>query len=93
MSGITNWLVENQVQISLWVFTWIALVGSYYNATMRCKLSYILWFVSNFFFLGHNFRIGEIQQGVLYTVLLITSVVGIKNTIHQKGWFSRSQVN
>ena len=79
-------------EIVLWLFTGIALLGSYFNATMRVKLSYFLWFVSNFFFLWHNFHVGELQQGILFAFYLFTSIVGIKNTYKQEGWLTRSSV-
>jgi hypothetical protein len=88
-----NWLAEHGMQILLWGFTAIALMGSYYNATMRCKLSYALWFLSNFFFSWHNFCIGEIQQCVLYIFLLLTSIVGFRNTMRQKGWLLRASID
>jgi hypothetical protein len=92
MSNVTNWLVGNQAQIVLWVFMIIALAGAYYNATMRCKLSYILWLFTNSFFVWHNFSIGEIQQGLMYGVYFFLAIVGTKNTIHQKALFSRASI-
>jgi multisubunit Na+/H+ antiporter MnhB subunit len=80
------------MQIVLWIFMGIALVGSYYNATMRCKLSYILWLFSNLFFVWHNLSIGEIQQGLMYGVYFILAIIGMKNSIHQKGWFRRASM-
>jgi hypothetical protein len=93
MSDIMNWLVENQSEIILWFFTVMALLGSYFNATMRWKLSYMIWFWSNFYFVWHNFAIGEKQQGTLFVFYLITAVLGIRSTIHQKGWLKRASID
>jgi len=79
-------------EMMLWAFTIVALAGSYFNATMRVKLSYALWFTSNFFFLWHNFQVHELQQGVLFAFYLFTSIVGLKNTYKQKGWLTRTSV-
>ncbi|UPA28637.1 MAG: hypothetical protein LW808_001020 [Verrucomicrobiota bacterium] len=91
MNEVYYWFQEH-IQAVIWTFTAIALLGSYFNATTRFKLSYVLWLGSNFFFVWHNFRIGEVQQCVLYLVYLYTAILGLKNTYHQKGWFERSSL-
>lgn len=87
-----GWLCTHGLQVTLWFFTIVALLGSYFNATMRCKLSYVLWLGSNVFFLWHNFRVGEVQQGVLFAFYLYTAILGIKNTYHQEGWLKRGSL-
>jgi hypothetical protein len=71
----------------------IALMGSYYNATMRLKLSYALWLLTNAVLVWHNFHIGERQQCILYAVYLYTAIVGIKNTQRHKGWLTPASLN
>ncbi|MDR1366819.1 MAG: hypothetical protein LBJ13_02855 [Puniceicoccales bacterium] len=92
MSGTMNWFPESLRQIILWVVMVIALLGSYYNATMRLKLSYVLWLFTNVVLVWHNFCIGEHQQCILYAVYLYTAIIGIRNTIYQKGWLSRTVI-
>jgi hypothetical protein len=84
-----NWFRENLTQIVLWIVMVVALLGAYYNATMRLKLSYMIWLVTDAALVWHNFCIGEWQQCILYVVYFCTVVLGIRNTIHQKGWLSR----
>ncbi|MDR2807240.1 MAG: hypothetical protein LBB11_03740 [Puniceicoccales bacterium] len=81
-----NWLTENLMEIVLWSCATLALVGSYYNATARYKLSYVLWLIIDLFFIWHNYRIGEKQQCALYVFYFIIAIIGLKNTIHHKGW-------
>jgi hypothetical protein len=71
------------------VFVIIALLGSICNATMRVKLSYVLWLVSNVFLACYNFCIREYSQAFLFGAYLITSMIGLKNSIGDEGWFSR----
>jgi hypothetical protein len=92
MSDTMNWFSESLTQIILWIVMIVALLGSYYNATMRLKLSYVLWLLTNGVLVWHNFRIGECQQCILYAVYLYTAIIGIKNTIHQKGWLSQTLI-
>jgi hypothetical protein len=69
------------------LFIAIALLGSFYNATFRMKLSYTLWLISNVYLCIHNFTIGEYSQAFLFGAYLITTLVGIKNTYKDNGWF------
>jgi hypothetical protein len=71
------------------VFVVIALIGSILNAMMRIKLSYVFWLVSNVFLVAHNLRIGEHSQAFLFGAYLITSIIGLKNSIGDNGWFSK----
>jgi hypothetical protein len=72
----------------VFVFVIIALTGSVCNSMMRIKLSYMLWLVSNMFFVVYNFHIGERSQAFMYSVYIITGIVGLKNSIGD-GWFSK----
>jgi hypothetical protein len=92
MSDTMNWFPEDITQIILWVVMAVALLGSYYNATMRLKLSYVLWLLTNGVLVWHNFCIGERQQCILYAVYSYTAILGVRNTFHQKGWLSRTVV-
>ena len=71
------------------VFVGIALLGSFYNATLRMKLSYVLWMISNVYLCTHNLLIKEYSQAFLLGAYLITSMIGMKNTWHDKDWFCR----
>ncbi|MDR1891347.1 MAG: hypothetical protein LBQ23_04235 [Puniceicoccales bacterium] len=68
-------------------FVGIALLGSFYNATLRMKLSYVLWLISNIYLCVHNFTIKEYSQAFLFGAYLITTFIGIKNTYKDKNWF------
>jgi hypothetical protein len=68
-------------------FVGVAIAGSFYNATLRIKLSYAMWLASNTFLCAYNLFIGEYAQGLLFGVNLITTLVGIKNTYGDKYWF------
>jgi nicotinamide riboside transporter PnuC len=72
----------------VFAFVVIALIGSVSNSMMRIKLSYVLWIVSNVFFVIHNFRIGEHSQAFMYAIYLVTGVTGLRNSIGD-GWFSK----
>ena len=73
------------------IFVGIALLGSFYNATLRMKLSYVLWMISNIYLCVHNFCIKEYSQAFLFGAYLITSAIGMKNTWHDKSWFGRRE--
>lgn len=73
------------------IFVAIALLGSFYNATLRMKLSYVLWMGSNVCLCIHNFLIKEYSQAFLFGAYLITSIIGIKNTWYDKSWFGRRE--
>ncbi|MDR2377565.1 MAG: hypothetical protein LBD54_02315 [Puniceicoccales bacterium] len=80
-------------QLLAWVFNpyacWVAvvwsLIGSYFNATMRIKLSYIIWLPSNIYLVIYNIRIGQSAQGVLFSFYLFFNLIGLKNTFGSKG--------
>ncbi|MDR2436383.1 MAG: hypothetical protein LBD33_03705 [Puniceicoccales bacterium] len=72
----------------VFAFVIIALIGSVSNCMMRIKLSYVLYVVSNVFFVIHNFRIGERSQAFMYVVYFVTGVIGLRNSIGD-GWFSK----
>ena len=72
----------------VFTFVIIALVGSVYNSMMRIKLSYVLYCISNVFFVVHNFRIGERSQAFMYVIYFVTAVIGLRNSIGD-GWFSK----
>ncbi|MDR2200763.1 MAG: hypothetical protein LBN94_01455 [Puniceicoccales bacterium] len=86
MNNIANWFPESVTQLILWIVMVIALMGSYFNATMRMRLSYLLWLLTNTVLVWHNFCIGERQQCVLYAVYLYTAILGLRNTKHHKSW-------
>ncbi|MDR1433524.1 MAG: hypothetical protein LBI61_04310 [Puniceicoccales bacterium] len=65
----------------------ISLVGSFYNATLRLKLSYVLWLISNVCLCAHNFAIGEYAQAFMFGALLIMTFIGLRSTIRDKYWF------
>lgn len=83
----TNWNV-----IVTWIMTFFALLGAYYNATMRCKLSYAIWLLTNGYFVWHNYVISEYPQCVMFSFYLIIAIIGIKNTIKQPGWLTKGNL-
>ncbi|MDR2735581.1 MAG: hypothetical protein LBB20_01935 [Puniceicoccales bacterium] len=76
------------VKILTWISVIISLWGSYLNATLRLKLCYVLWLFSNIFLLIHNALIKEYAQATMYTIYLMITFIGIKNTIKDEGWLS-----
>jgi hypothetical protein len=70
-------------------FVAVALVGSFFNATLRMKLSYVLWLISNTYLCVHNFAIGEHAQSFLFGAYLITTFIGLRNTYKDPHWFRR----
>jgi hypothetical protein len=71
-----------------WIMVFSALLGAYYNATLRFKLSYVIWVTSNLYLMIHNFRIHESAQATMYVVYLVINIIGLKNTIGNKGWLT-----
>jgi hypothetical protein len=69
------------------LFVGIALLGSFCNATLRMKLSYVLWLVSNVYLCVHNSIIGEYSQAFLFGAYLVTTFIGIRNTYKDPSWF------
>lgn len=72
-----------------WIFVAVSVVGSYYNSTLRLKLSYTLWFLSNMYFVAHNFLIGEYAQAFLFVMNFVLSCIGLKNYFRSQGWFDK----
>jgi ABC-type glycerol-3-phosphate transport system permease component len=70
------------------VVVFSALLGAYYNATLRFKLSYVIWVMSNLYLMVRNFRINENAQATMYVVYLIINIIGLRNTIGHKGWLT-----
>lgn len=69
-----------------WIAVFSALLGAYYNATLRFKLSYVIWVASNCYLMIHNFQIHESAQATMYIVYLVINIIGLKNTIGDQGW-------
>jgi hypothetical protein len=61
-------------------FIVLSLVGSFYNATLRIRLSYVIYLVSNVYFCIHNIAIGERAQTVLFGTYTLTALIGLYNT-------------
>ena len=90
---IINEIKEMLPMLTTWFFMFVALAGAYFNATMRCKLSYVIWLLSNGFFVWHNFVIEEYAQCVMFGFYLIIAIIGVKNTIHQSGWLQKADIS
>ena len=63
-------------QIS-WVFTVIALYGTYLN-TQRDVAGYYYWIVSNGAFFAINLACGHTAQAFLFGTYVVLAVIGIK---------------
>lgn len=74
------------------VFVIISCIGSYFNCTMRLKASYTLWLVSNSYFVIHNLLIKEYAQSLLFTICLITTLIGLKNYFSNQSWFGKAKI-
>jgi hypothetical protein len=74
-------------EIWTWIFVAMALAGSFYNATLRVKLSYVLWLISNVYLCAYNASIGQYSQAFMFGAYLVTTFIGIKNTYKDKYWF------
>jgi hypothetical protein len=70
-------------------FVVIALLGSICNAMMRIKLSYVFWLVSNIFLACYNFKIKEYSQAFMFGAYLIIAMIGLRNSIGDRGWLSK----
>jgi hypothetical protein len=60
-----------------WIFTIIALYGTYLNANKDVR-GFRYWLFSNAFFCAINFASGHLAQGFLFGVYVILAVIGMK---------------
>jgi len=58
-----------------WIITILALIGSILNIKKR-RECFILWILTNLYWIIHDFRIGEQAQGVLFMTYSIFSIWG-----------------
>lgn len=75
------------------IFVVVALIGSFCNATMRIKLSYLFWFISNIYLSLHNFYIEEYSQAFMFSAYLLMSIIGLKNCFKHGGWLDKYSAN
>lgn len=61
-------------EISYFVMA-ITLVGTFANAFKK-RWSFLIWIATNFFWVVYNYYLHEYQQCVIYSVNLITSIIG-----------------
>ncbi len=60
-----------------WVFTVVALYGTFLNANAD-RRGFYFWLVSNVFFSTVNFATGHLAQGFLFGVYTIMAVIGLQ---------------
>ena len=64
--------------LMLWIVTGLSIAGTVLNVR-RVRFCFVLWGLTNVFWVVRNLRIGEIQQALLFLVYLVFAVWG---------WFS-----
>lgn len=60
-----------------WIFTIVALYGTYLNANRDAR-GFYFWLTSNIFFSFVNFMSGHLAQGFLFGVYTILAIIGIQ---------------
>jgi len=80
-SSLAGWIFN---PCACWIFVLLSLAGSYCNATLRLKSSYVIWLPSNIYLMIYNIRIGESAQGLLFTAYLFFNLIGLRNTFRGK---------
>ena len=66
------------VEILTYVMMVIALFGSYLNAKQR-REGYLLWMLTNGFWIIHNLAVSEFAQAILYLANMVISIMGFVN--------------
>lgn len=66
------------VEILTYVMMVIALVGSYLNAKQR-REGFLLWMITNGFWIIHNLAVSEIAQAILYAANMVIAIMGFIN--------------
>jgi len=59
-----------------WLLTILSLIGVVLNIHKR-KECFLLWGVTNFCWAWHNFSIGEMAQGTLFSCYFLLAIWGI----------------
>lgn len=67
-----------QVEILTYVMMVIALVGSYLNAKQR-REGFLLWMITNGFWIIHNLTVSEYAQAILYAANMVIAIMGFIN--------------
>jgi hypothetical protein len=60
-----------------WIFTLVALYGTYLN-TNSDRRGFYFWLTSNIFFSTVNFATGHLAQGFLFGVYTILAIIGLQ---------------
>ena len=58
-----------------YIVTVITLIGTFANAFKK-RWSFLVWIVTNLFWIGYNLYIKQPQQAIIYAANLITSIIG-----------------
>lgn len=66
------------VEILTYVMMVIALVGSYLNAKQR-REGFLLWMITNGFWIIHNLTVSEYAQSILYAANMVIAIMGFIN--------------
>ena len=53
----------------------IALIGSYLNAKQR-REGFLLWMLTNGFWIIHNLTVSEFAQAILYSANMVIAIMG-----------------
>lgn len=67
-----------QVEILTYVMMVIALVGSYLNAKQH-REGFLLWMITNGFWIIHNLTVSEFAQAILYAANMVIAIMGFVN--------------
>lgn len=66
------------VEVLTYVMMVIALVGSYLNAK-QIREGFLLWMITNGFWIFHNVVVSEYAQAILYTANMVIAIMGFIN--------------
>lgn len=66
------------IEILTYVMMVIALLGSYLNAKRR-REGFLLWMLTNGFWIIHNLSVAEYAQAILYSANMVIAIMGFVN--------------
>lgn len=66
------------VEILTYVMMVIALIGSYLNAKQK-REGFVLWMITNGFWIIHNLTVAEVAQAILYAANMVIAIMGFVN--------------
>jgi len=71
-----------------WIFIAVSLIGNFLVTSINRKyrfIAFILWVISNFFWVGYNLYFKHYSPAFMFSVYFITSSLGIWKNRNKKG--------